>query len=261
MNFALIGAAGYIAPKHMKAIKDTGNDLVACLDPHDSVGILDSYFPECKFFTEFERFDRFVSKNDIDYLSICSPNYVHDAHIRYGLRNNMKVICEKPLVINPKNIDFDENVFSVLQLRYHPEIMKIKSAEQIILDYYSPRGNWYDFSWKGNKYKSGGLSMNIGIHLFDMLLWKFGQPKEYRVITKEKENLNGILCFKNTEAHFNLSIQEGSPLRMLWADSTAIDLSKGFENLHTKVYEEVLKGNGITVKEAIPALELAYELR
>lgn len=229
-KFALIGAAGYVAPRHMKAIKETGNDLTAALDPNDSVGIIDSYFPNADFFTEFERFDRHVDKQrrkgaKIDYVSICSPNYLHDAHIRFALRNNASAICEKPLVLNPWNIDgleaieaeSDARVYNILQLRLHPSLIALKNqVEQQNLDrkyeidltYITSRGNWYFTSWKGYPEKSGGIATNIGIHFYDMLIWIFGNVQENVVHLLEHDKSAGYLELEKARVRWFLSVDE-----------------------------------------------------
>src|SRR4029078_2614505 len=231
-NFALVGAAGYIAPRHMKAIKDTGNNLIAALDKHDSVGILDNYFPEADFFTEFERFDRHLEKlkrqgKKIDFVSVCSPNYLHDAHIRFGLRIGANVICEKPIVLNPWNIDALEEieketgnrVFTILQLRLHPAIVALKEKianpspskkYQIELQYIPSRGNWYHNSWKGDVSKSGGIATNIGVHFFDMLIWIFGDVKESKVIQQNQKTAAGNLELEKATVNWMLSIDSNT---------------------------------------------------
>src|ERR1700712_5749259 len=227
-NFALIGAGGYIAPRHMKAIKDTGNNLIAALDKHDSVGILDSYFPDADFFTEFERFDRHIEKlkrqgTKIDFVSVCSPNYLHDAHIRFGLRIGADVICEKPIVLNPWNIDAlleieketGKNIYTILQLRLHPAIIALKEKiaaapegkkHEVNLQYITSRGHWYHTSWKGDIQKSGGIATNIGVHFFDMLMWIFGEVKENNVIEHSTDTSSGNLVLEKANVNWMLSI-------------------------------------------------------
>ncbi|MFB0909066.1 MAG: Gfo/Idh/MocA family oxidoreductase [Spirosomataceae bacterium] len=293
-SFALIGAAGYIAPRHMKAIKDTGNKLVAALDTFDSVGVMDSYFPESKFFVEFERFDRHIDKvrrlgKPINYVSICSPNYLHDAHIRFGLRNHAHVICEKPIVLNPWNIDsiveiereFECNVYSVLQLRLHPSLIKLKQqidAEEsgtihdVDLTYITSRGNWYYTSWKGDVSKSGGIATNIGVHFFDMLGWIFGELKSNTVHFNEKDRAAGYLEFSKARVRWFLSINaETLPIsvkeknqttyRSITVDGEEIEFSGGFADLHTRSYEEILNGNGFTVKTTKKSIEIVHHIR
>ncbi|MFZ1453698.1 MAG: Gfo/Idh/MocA family oxidoreductase, partial [Ferruginibacter sp.] len=281
-NFILIGAGGYIAPRHMKAIKDTGNNLLAAIDKHDSVGILDSYFPEADFFTEFERFDRHVEKlrrqgTKIDYVSVCSPNYLHDAHIRFGLRIGADVICEKPIVLNPWNIDAlaeiqketNHQVYSILQLRLHPAIIELKNKIQngpankvydVKLNYITSRGNWYHTSWKGDVQKSGGIATNIGVHFFDMLQWIFGAVTDNKVSLHTENTASGNLKLQKANVEWLLSIdQKNIPqavkeagkrtFRTLQIDGEEFEFSEGFAELHTKSYEEILNGNGFPLSE------------
>ncbi len=296
-RFALIGAAGYIAPRHMKAIKDTGNTLTAALDKCDSVGIIDSYFPDADFFTEFERFDRHIDKlrrkgEGIDYVSICSPNYLHDAHIRFALRNGADAICEKPLVLNPWNLDAlqeveretGNRVYNVLQLRVHPEIVKLKdivereykkreSKYKIDLSYITSRGKWYFVSWKGDINKSGGVATNIGIHFFDMLIWIFGDVKHYEVHYSEPlKKMAGYLELEKAEVRWFLSvdskdlpevaIRDGKrTYRSITLEGKEIEFSGGFTDLHTVVYQRILQGKGFGIEDARPSIELVYMLR
>jgi UDP-N-acetyl-2-amino-2-deoxyglucuronate dehydrogenase len=293
-TFALIGAAGYVAPRHMKAIKETGNQLVAALDPHDSVGILDSYFPSCHFFTEFERFDRHLEKlkrkgQKVDYISICSPNYLHDAHIRYGLRYGADVICEKPMVLNSWNVDAikeieeesNNKINNILQLRLHPNIIALKNkidkgaADKIYevdLTYITSRGNWYHNSWKGNASKSGGIATNIGIHFFDMLIWIFGDVKENIIHYHEKEKASGHLKLGRANVNWLLSIDSTmlpytaknnnlTTFRTLTIENETIEFSKGFTDLHIKSYEEILAGRGFGVEENRKVVNVVSELR
>ncbi len=293
-NFAIIGAGGYIAPRHMKAIKDTGNNLIAALDKHDSVGIMDSYFPDADFFTEFERFDRHLEKlkrlgNKTDFVSVCSPNYLHDAHIRFGLRIGASVICEKPVVLNPWNIEAlmeieketGGEVFTILQLRLHPAIIalkeKIASAPAdkkhiVNLQYITSRGHWYHTSWKGDMEKSGGIATNIGVHFFDMLLWVFGAVKENRVTEHTAQTASGQLELERANINWMLSIDANTlpdeakaagkrTFRTLTIDGEGFEFSDGFTELHTKSYEEILKGNGFRIKETKAAIELVHEIR
>ena len=293
-NFVLIGAGGYIAPRHMKAIKDTGNNLLAALDKHDSVGILDSYFPEADFFTEFERFDRHIEKLKregikIDYVSVCSPNYLHDAHIRFGLRIGADVICEKPLTLNPWNAqalmemekETGRKVYTILQLRLHPAIIalreKIKNgpAEKkytINLTYITARGHWYQSSWKGDINKSGGIATNIGLHFFDMLLWIFGDVKENIVEQHSYDTASGKLILENANIAWLVSINAAAlpqefkrdgntTFRSLTIDGSDIDFSEGFTELHTKSYEDILTGKGIPLTETIQTIELVHAIR
>lgn len=293
-NFAIIGAGGYIAPRHMKAIKDTGNTLIAALDKHDSVGIMDSYFPDADFFTEFERFDRHLEKlkrlgNKTDFVSVCSPNYLHDAHIRFGLRIGANVICEKPVVLNPWNIEAlmeieketGGEVFTILQLRLHPAIIalreKIAAAPAdkkytVNLQYITSRGHWYHTSWKGDMEKSGGIATNIGVHFFDMLLWVFGAVKQNRVTEHTAQTASGQLELERANVNWMLSIDANTlpdeakaagkrTFRTLTIDGEGFEFSDGFTELHTKSYEEILKGNGFRIKETKAAIELVHQIR
>jgi len=297
-NFALIGAAGYIAPRHMKAIKDTNNVLVAALDTNDSVGIIDSYFPEASFFTEFERFDRFVDKwhheahQRIEYMAIASPNYLHDSHIRFGLKSGADVICEKPLVLNPHNIDqlkiiekeTGKKVFNILQLRLHPSIIALKDKVEkellinpnkiyeIDLTYLTSRGKWYFVSWKGNESKSGGIASNIGVHFFDMLTWIFGEVEENRVNLKTPYVNAGTFKLKHANVRWFLSVdynyipedirQTGQrTYRNITVDGDEIEFSRGFTDLHTLSYEEILKGNGFGLDEAYSSIQNVANIR
>ena len=293
-NFVLIGAGGYIAPRHMKAIKDTGNNLLAALDKHDSVGILDSYFPESEFFVEFERFDRHIEKLkrlgvQTNYVSVCSPNYLHDAHIRFGLRVGADVICEKPLVLNPWNIDglqeiekeTGRNIFTILQLRLHPAIIalreKVKQAPadkkyDINLRYITSRGHWYHISWKGDIQKSGGIATNIGIHFFDMLLWIFGDVRSNEVHQHTGDTASGVLELERANINWFLSIDANTlpaevqqagkrTFRSLTIDNDAFEFSEGFTELHTRSYEEILRGNGFPIEEARKSIQLVHQIR
>jgi UDP-N-acetyl-2-amino-2-deoxyglucuronate dehydrogenase len=293
-NFALIGAGGYIAPRHMKAIKDTGNNLLAALDKHDSVGILDSYFPEADFFTEFERFDRHLEKikrqgTKTDYVSVCSPNYLHDAHIRFGLRIGADVICEKPIVLNPWNIDAlleieketGKNIYTILQLRLHPAIIALKQkidaapADKIYevnLQYITSRGHWYHTSWKGDLQKSGGIATNIGVHFFDMLMWIFGGVKENNVIGHTAETAAGNLVLQKANINWMLSIDANTlpadiketgkrTYRTLTIDGDAFEFSEGFTELHTKSYEEIIAGHGFGIGQTKAAIQLVHDIR
>lgn len=293
-NFALIGAGGYIAPRHLKAIKDTRNTLLAAFDPNDSVGIMDSYFPEASFYTEFERFDRSIDKlrrngKAIDYVSICSPNYLHDAHIRFGLRNNANVICEKPLVLNYWNVDSlienekesEGNVYTILQLRLHPTIIELRNkimnapkdkVFDVELTYITSRGNWYYTSWKGDVNKSGGIATNIGIHFFDMLIWIFGDVKKNIVHISSHDRAAGYIEFERARVKWFLSINANTlPInireagkttyRTFTLDGEPVEFSDGFTDLHTISYSNILSGNGFRLFEARPAIALAHEIR
>lgn len=293
-NFALIGAAGFIAPRHLKAIKDTGNNLVTALDKFDSVGIIDSYFPEADFFTEFERFDRHIDKlrrsgKKIDYVGICTPNYLHDSHIRFGLRQQADVICEKPLVLNPWNVDAlseieketGKNIYNILQLRLHPSIIALKEriangpkdkVYDLDLTYITSRGKWYHISWKGDIQKSGGIATNIGVHFYDMLGWIFGKLKENIVHKHEKETAAGFLRFEKARVRWFLSIDYNTipeavrnvgkrTFRSLSIEGEEIEFSDGFTDLHTKSYEEILNGNGFKLAEAKSSIEIVHDIR
>ena len=294
-NFSLIGAAGYIAPRHMKAIKDTNNNLLACYDINDSVGIIDSYFPEARFFTEFERFDRHIEKlkyeNNIiiDYTSICSPNYLHDAHIRFALRSGSNAICEKPLVLNPWNIDklikaeeiSGKKIFTVLQLREHQVIKELKhkisksknkSKVKVDLTYITSRGNWYYNSWKGDEKKSGGIATNIGVHFFDMLIWVFGKVEDVYVHSNESDFASGFISFKNAEVSWFLSINSKylpenirknqiKTYRSITIDGQELEFSSGFTDLHTQVYKSILTNNGYGIIDAYPSIDLVQKIR
>ena len=293
-NFVLIGAAGYIAPRHMKAIKETGNNLIAAYDPYDGVGIMDSHFPNAHFFTEFERFDRHIEKikragTKINYVSICSPNYLHDSHIRYGLRIGADVICEKPLVLNTWNLDalieleneYKNKVHTILQLRHHEAILELKEKiEQgpkdkiydIDLTYITSRGNWYYTSWKGNEDKSGGIASNIGVHFFDMLQWIFGSFEAATVAIKTKDTNSGTLKFKQANVNWYLSINAEnlppdikskgqSTFRTLTIEDKEIEFSKGFTDLHTVSYQKIIEGQGYGLKDARNSIEIVSQIR
>jgi len=297
-NFALIGAAGYIAPRHMKAISETNNNLIAALDPYDGIGILDSNFPDASFFTEFERFDRFVDKwhrdsgNKIDFVSICSPNYLHDSHIRFALKNGADAISEKPLVLNPWNIDqlkvleeeTGKKIYNILQLRLHPSIIALKEKVtselkvnpnkiyDIDLTYLTSRGKWYFVSWKGEENKSGGIASNIGVHFFDMLSWIFGGVEENIVHIKKADVNSGFLKLKNANIRWFLSVNYNyipdnvksrglKTFRSITVDSQEIEFSGGFTDLHTRSYEEILKGNGFGLEEAYGSIKTVSSIR
>ena len=294
-NFALIGAAGYIAPRHMRAIKDTGNELICALDPYDGVGIMDSYFPEADFFTEPERFDRHLDKlrrlkqNEIDYVSICSPNYLHDAHIRMAIRNDAHAICEKPIVLNPWNLDAlceleqesGKDIYTILQLRHHPTINKLKKQVEdgpkdkvydIDLKYITSRGKWYFYSWKGDIQKSGGVATNIGIHFFDMLGWVFGKFAGLEVLQNHPERAMGSLVFDKARVNWFLSVdQKDLPpnaieqgkrtYRSINIEGQELEFSDGFTDLHTQSYQEILAGRGFRIETARPSVEIAQRIR
>ena len=292
MKFALIGAAGYIAPRHMKAIAENGGEVIAAMDPYDGVGIMDSHFPKASFFTEFERFDRHLEKlkragTPIDFLSVCSPNYLHDAHIRFGLRSGMKVICEKPIVLNPWNLDGlveltdgePNAVNTILQLRLHPAVQELKKKvesstqrHKVKLTYITSRGMWYHSSWKGEMSKSGGVITNIGVHFFDMLSWIFGKPIENDIHQRNFDRASGFLQFEKADVSWFLSINSDTlpksaiekgqrTFRTLTIDGDELDMSAGFEDLHTASYREILKGNGFDLNESKRAIEITHALR
>lgn len=293
-NFGIIGVAGYIAPRHMQAIKDNGHNLVAALDTNDSVGVIDNYFPDASFFTEFERFDRYIDKikrkgNGLDYLSVCTPNYLHDAHIRFGLKSGSDVICEKPIVLNPWNIDALEsieketgqNIYNILQLRLHPSILSLKKkidhgpsdkVYDIDLTYQTSRGKWYYASWKGNDDKSGGIATNIGVHFFDMLGWIFGEVKQNVVHLMTHDRAGGYLEYKNARVRWFLSINYDTlsenikssgqrTFRSIVVDGNEIEFSDGFTDLHSESYKKILAGHGYRISEGRRAIETVYDIR
>lgn len=293
-NFALIGVAGFIAPRHLKAIKETGNNLVAALDKFDQVGVIDSFFPKADFFTEFERFDRHLDKLKrqglkIDFVSICTPNYLHDSHIRFALRHHANAICEKPLVLNPWNVDAlteieketRQKVFTILQLRLHPSIIALREQVKngpkdkiydLDLSYITSRGNWYGISWKGDESKSGGVATNIGVHFFDMLIWVFGKLKRSEVHALEKTYAAGYLELEHAHVRWFLSIDYNHipeaiknagkrTHRSITMEGKEIEFSEGFTDLHTKSYEEIIKGNGFGLEDAKPSIETVYTIR
>lgn len=297
-NFAIVGAAGYIAPRHLKAIKDTGNNLVAAYDLFDSVGIMDSYFPDCSFFTQFELFDRHLSKiKSVDFVSVCTPNYLHDAHARYALRLGADVICEKPLVLNPWNVDALEaaeresgkRLYNILQLRLHPAIIALKKRVDaapagkvfdVDLTYITSRGNWYYTSWKGDVHKSGGVATNIGVHFYDMLSWVFGKVSRNVVHVSSHDRVAGYLEFERARVRYFLSINcETLPqsakdagkrtyrsLQMIDSSDAngsaeEIEFSDGFTELHTESYRQILAGNGFGVSEVKRCIEIVHDIR
>ncbi len=293
-NFAIIGVAGFIAPRHLQAIKDTGNNLVAALDKFDSVGIMDSFFPQADFFTEFERFDRHLEKlrrqgKKIDYVTICSPNYLHDSHIRFALRQQADAICEKPLVLNPWNLDAlaeieketSQKVYTILQLRLHPAIQALKKEIEsspkgklfdVTLRYITSRGHWYHHSWKGDESKSGGVATNIGVHFFDMLLWIFGECSTNKVTELDDDHASGTLKLEKGTVNWFLSINaEHLPetaksagkrtYRSLQIEGKEIEFSDGFTDLHTKCYERILANKGFGIEEARASIDVVYRLR
>lgn len=295
-RFAVIGVGGYVAPRHLRAIKDTGNRLVAAYDPNDSVGVMDSFFPDADFFTEFERFDRHIDKRrracagrELDYVTICSPNYLHDAHVRFALRSDADAICEKPLVLSPWNIDgladmerdTGRKVFSILQLRLHPAICalhkqvteaKSDTKHEVELTYITSRGHWYHQSWKGDIDKSGGIATNIGVHFFDMLHFVFGALKENIVHLSTPSKASGYLEYERARVRWFLSVDvEDVPpglrendqrtYRSITVDGEEIEFSGGFTDLHTRSYEEILAGKGFGVEENRTAIATVSAIR
>lgn len=293
-KFALIGIGGYIAPRHIQAIKNTGNELIAAVDKNDSVGVIDRYFMNTRFFTEFERFDRHLEKlrrsgSPVDYVSICSPNYLHDAHCRFALRIEADAICEKPLVLNPWNIDalqeleneHKKKINTILQLRLHPAIQDLKDkidaspndhVYDIDLTYITSRGPWYQVSWKGDISKSGGIANNIGIHFFDMLMWIFGSVKTHVVHRFDTTRAAGFLELQKARVRWYLSLecqdlpaearQKGQPTyRSITMDGKEIEFSEGFGDLHTRSYEEILAGRGFAMSEVRPSIQLVADIR
>ena len=288
-TYALMGAAGFVAPRHLHAIRDTGGKLVAAVDPHDSVGVLDSYFPEARYFSEVERFDRHLEKlrrigNGVDYVSICTPNYLHDAHVRLALRLRAHAICEKPLAISPWNLDqlaeleteYDRRVYTVFQLRTVPRLQKLRAElkasagrHDVMLDYVTPRGPWYLYSWKGDPRKSGGLLFNIGVHLFDVLLWLFGPiiAPAPQLFVSEPTRVAGDLALERANVRFRLSIRpcdlppgHSGPYRAITIDGERIPLTDGTVDRHVDVYQDILDGNGLGIADARPVIDLAHTL-
>ncbi len=276
MKFILFGAAGYVAPRHMEAIKEVGGELIAAMDPHDSVGIIDRYFPECRFFTQFERLDRHVQKilmggTKIDFVTVCSPNYLHDIHCSWGLRVGAEVICEKPLVINEHNLEYllklQENtgnkVWVISQLRSHPKAREAKRIfseghHQVEVIYHVPRGDWYRHSWKGTRRQSGGLAANIGTHLFDLLLWIFGDVDDVWVNDGTRDSVFGGMLLKRAEVVFRISVASANePQRLFKIDGENFEFSDGFESMHALNYIAILNGDGIGIEESRPRVRLA----
>lgn len=293
LNFALTGLAGYIAPRHLKAIAEVGGSLVAAVDPHDSVGVIDSYFPGAAFFTEIERFDRHLEllrrrpeAERVHYVSICSPNHLHDAHIRLALRVGAHALCEKPLVLNPWNLDvleeleaeYDRRVCTVLQLRVHPALVALRERlmasekrHSVRLSYVTSRGTWYRYSWKGDAQKSGGVGTNIGVHFFDLLLWLFGDVQRADVHAGQPERMAGFLELERADVQWFLSLDPSDlpesvrgqqpTYRSITVDGEEIEFSGGFRDLHTRVYEETVAGRGFGIADARPSIELVHRLR
>lgn len=294
-NFALIGTAGYIAPRHLRAIRDTGNRLVAAVDPHDSVGLLDQFSFDTRFFTEIERFDRHLEKlrrgpeeNRVDYVSVCSPNYLHDAHCRLALRVGADVICEKPLVINPWNLELlqeleaetGRKINTVLQLRLLPSLVALRNElrthgskqRDVILTYITSRGAWYHTSWKGVEEKSGGVATNIGVHLFDLMQWLFGEVGVVKVFLNDPRKMSGFIELENARVKWFLSLDPAdlpfvmepgkkTTFRSITVDGSEIEFSEGFTDLHTEVYRQILAGNGFGIEDARPSIQLTYNIR
>jgi len=298
-NFAIIGAGGFVAPRHLAAIRDTGNRLVAATDPNDSVGVLDRYFPDVRFFTEIERFDRFLEKlrrkgedERAHFVSVCSPNYLHDAHVRLAMRLHADAVCEKPLVVSPWNLDqlceleaeYGRRVYTVLQLREHPALLALRERvaggaapapgrkHDVVLTYVTRRGPWYFVSWKGSDEKSGGVAMNIGVHFFDLLAWIFGKVQSSEVHLAEPARVGGLLELERARVRWFLSVdgkdlppgalEAGRPaFRSLTLDGEEVEFSEGFADLHTRVYERVLAGRGFGIEDARPSIELVHRLR
>lgn len=295
-HFAITGVGGYIASRHLKAIRETGNHLVAAVDPKDSVGLLDQFGFETRFFTEFERFDRYLEKlrrktpeQRVTYLSICSPNYLHDAHCRAALRLGADAICEKPLVINPWNLDpleeleaeTGQRIYNVLQLRVHPKLMQLREQlvaqrngvqRDVVLTYITARGPWYHTSWKGQLEKSGGVATNIGIHLFDLLLWLFGPAGACQVHHSDPQRMAGLLELEHARVRWFLSVDakdlpfapepgKRTTFRSITVEGQELEFTEGFTDLHTRIYEEILAGRGFGISEARPSIELVHRLR
>lgn len=294
-NFALIGVAGFVAPRHLDAIRDTGNRLLAATDPNDSVGLLDRYTFDVSFFREIERFDRFLEKarrgpesGRIDYVSICSPNYLHDAHVRLALRVGAHAICEKPLVINPWNLDAlqeleaesGRKIHTILQLRHHPSLLALRERmrqpdaprHQVELTYVTARGRWYDVSWKGAEERSGGVATNIGIHFFDLLLWLFGGARRSEVHLRKKRRMSGFLELERADVKWFLSVEqedlpfEAAPgqrttFRSISVDGAEIEFTDSFHDLHTAAYRAVISGDGFGIEDARPSIELVHTIR
>ena len=282
-KFALLGAAGYIAPRHMQSIKDTGNDLVVALDPHDAVGVLDNYFPDCKFFMQTEKFDRHIVKNEnLDFITVCSPNYLHESHCKLGMRLGCDVICEKPLATTISNLDqlkkveiqTGKRVYSILQLRLHPSVMLFKNTldmnkrYDVDLKYITPRGPWYFQSWKGQVGKSGGIETNIGIHFFDLLIWLFGEVVTFKIEKKSDRLSIGTLNLERANVRWYLSLNKEdlaceyiSFYRSMFVDGEEIKFDNDFSNLHIESYKQILCGNGFGIDDAKPAIKLVQEIR
>jgi UDP-N-acetyl-2-amino-2-deoxyglucuronate dehydrogenase len=293
-NFAITGVAGFVAPRHLRAIKETGNRLLAAVDPHDAAGILDQFSFDVRFFTEVERFDRHLEKlrrgpeeGRVDFVSVCSPNYLHDAHCRLALRVGADAICEKPLVVNPWNLDalqeleaeYKKRIYTVLQLRLHPKLIQLREKlrsdhchHDVCLTYVTGRGRWYNVSWKGTVEKSGGIATNIGIHFFDLLIWLFGRVTGYRVHLADSKRMAGFLDLERARVRWFLSVDpvdvpagqkesNRTTYRSITIDGTEIDFTEGFVDLHQRVYEETLAGRGFGIEDSRPSIELVHRIR
>lgn len=293
-NFAITGVAGFVAPRHLEAIKGTGHRVVAAIDPHDAVGVLDRFAPEARFFTEIERFDRHLEKlrrgpdaQRVHYVSVCSPNYLHDAHARLALRVGADVICEKPLVINPWNLDAlqelevetGQRIHTVLQLRLHPRLVELEARlrgapgrHQVDIRYVTTRGPWYHVSWKGSDERSGGIATNIGIHFFDLALWLFGSVHQCSVHLRAPNRMAGVLELERARVRWFLSTDSAdlpappasgaaATFRSITVDDQPVEFSEGFTNLHTRVYEEILAGRGFGIDAARPSIALTARIR
>lgn len=284
-NFALIGSAGYIAKRHVEAIKINNSDLIMMCDPNDNVGYIDKYFPNALYFREIERFDRELNRkqedNKIDFVSICSPNYLHDSHIRLAIRNHCNVICEKPLVLKKEHLDmlrkleinYEKKIYTILQLRHHKVIIDLKKKvensnlkHKVELEYITPRGKWYEYSWKGDFDKSGGILFNIGVHFFDMLIWIFGDVQKFEC-NQTKTKAEGVLNLKKAEVKFKLSINKfdlpydnWEPYRYMNIDNNKFNFSEGFTDLHTASYKHILNSNGYGIEDIYPAIELIEQM-
>lgn len=297
MNFAITGVGGYVAPRHLRAIRDTGHKVVAALDPKDSVGILDSYDLDIAFFTEYERFSRYLeqlrrgpAENAVDYVTVCAPNYLHDAHCRLAMRSGADVICEKPLVINPWNLDAladveaetGKKINTILQLRVHPKLLELRerlltarkdgTRHKVNMTYITARGNWYHYSWKGVPEKSGGVAVNIGIHFFDLLIWLFGEVGETRLYLSDTKKMSGYIEMEHADVQWFLSVDyndlpftptpgEKTTYRSITVDGEEIEFTGGFTDLHTLMYQKILDGEGYGIEDVRPATELTYKIR
>lgn len=278
-QFAIIGAAGYIAPRHLKAIKEVGGNLAAAYDIADAVGILDTYFPDCEFFTdEFSFYDFLMDKNPVDYLVVCSPNYLHEEHCYAGLKLNTDVICEKPLALTLESLEnlstaesyTNKHIYTILQLRLHPMLMELKKEidasaierHEVSIEYFTPRGKWYHNSWKGNIKKSGGIATNIGIHLFDLATWLFGDMKEITIEKSTKTENSGIVELEKATVHWNLSIESGLlPKRQMTINQKIYEFTDGFADLHTASYRDILNNKGFTISDVKPSVSIVERIR